>query len=32
MLKILKKILKAYFEGLNQLYGPALRAGVNPFI
>lgn len=32
MMKIVKKILRAYFNGLNELYGPALRAGVNPFL
>lgn len=32
MKKFLKKILKAYVDGLNQMYGPAIRAGINPFL
>lgn len=32
MKKILKRFLKAYFEGVNEMYGPAIRAGINPFI
>ena len=32
MKKFLKRLLKAYFEGVNEMYGPAIRAGINPFI
>ena len=32
MKNFLKKVLKAYFKGVNQMYGPAIRAGVNPYI
>ena len=32
MKKLIKKLIKGYFDGLNELYGPALRAGINPFI
>lgn len=32
MKKILKKIIKAYMDGVNEMYGPALRAGINPFV
>jgi len=27
-----KKMLKAYLDGANEMYGPAIRAGINPFI
>ena len=32
MKKFLKRLLKVYFEGVNEMYGPAIRAGINPFI
>ena len=32
MKKFIKKILRAYFEGMNEMYGPAIRAGINPFL
>lgn len=32
MKKFLKKMLKAYFKGVNEMYGPAIRAGINPYI
>ena len=32
MKKFIKKIIKGYFKGLNEMYGPAIRAGINPFI
>lgn len=32
MKKILKKVLKMYFNSFNEMYGPAIRAGVNPFV
>lgn len=32
MKKILKKVLSAYVEGFNELYGPVIKAGVNPFL
>jgi len=32
MKKFIKKLIKGYLDGLNELYGPALRAGINPFI
>lgn len=32
MMRILKKLFKAYVDGLNEMYGPAIRAGINPFI
>ena len=32
MKKFLKRLLKAYFEGVNEMYGRAIRAGINPFI
>lgn len=30
MKKFLKRLFKAYVDGINEMYGPALRAGVNP--
>lgn len=30
--EILKKVVKMYFDGLNEMYGPVLRAGINPFV
>lgn len=32
MKKILKKVLKMYFDSFNEMYGPVIRAGVNPFV
>ena len=32
MKKFLKKVLKFYLDGINEMYGPAIRAGVNPFL
>lgn len=32
MKKFLKKMLKMYFNGLSEMYGPAIRAGVNPYV
>ena len=32
MKKFLKRVLNAYVKGLNEMYGPAIRAGINPFI
>lgn len=32
MKKFLKKIGKEYMKGINEMYGPCLRCGVNPFI
>lgn len=32
MKKFIKKILKAYLDGMNEMYGPAIRAGINPFM
>ena len=32
MMKFIKKVVKFYFDGLNEMYGPAIRAGVNPFV
>ena len=31
MKRFFKKLLKAYFDGVNEMYGPAIRAGINPF-
>ena len=31
MKKFFKKLLKAYFDGVNEMYGPVIRAGINPF-
>lgn len=31
MKKFLKKILKAYLDSFNEMYGPAIRYGVNPY-
>ena len=30
--RILKRLGKNYLKGLNEMYGPCLRCGVNPFI
>lgn len=30
MKKFLKRLFKVYVDGINEMYGPALRAGVNP--
>ena len=32
MKKFLKKVLSAYVERFNELYGPVIKAGVNPFL
>jgi hypothetical protein len=32
MKRFLKRLLKAYFDGANEMYGDAIRAGVNPFV
>lgn len=32
MKRFLKRLLKAYFDGANEMYGPAIRAGINPFV
>jgi hypothetical protein len=32
MKKFVKKVLKAYLNAMNEMYGPAIRAGINPFI
>jgi len=32
MKRFLKRLLKAYFDGVNEMYGPAIRAGINPFV
>ena len=32
MKKFLKKVLSAYVEGFNEMYGPAIKAGINPFL
>lgn len=29
---LLKRCVKGYINGLNEAYGPCLKAGVNPFI
>ena len=29
---LLKRCVKGYISGLNEAYGPCLKAGVNPFI
>ena len=31
MKRFFKKLLKAYFDGVNEMYGPVIRAGINPF-
>ena len=30
--KFVKKIIRGYFNALNEMYGPVLRDGINPFI
>lgn len=30
--RILKKLGRNYLEGLNKMYGPCLKCGVNPFL
>ena len=30
--RILRKLGNNYLKGLNEMYGPCLRCGVNPFI
>lgn len=32
MKRILKRIWNFYLDGVNEMYGPALKAGVNPFL
>lgn len=32
MKKFFKKLIKAYLDGMNEMYGPAIRAGINPFM
>ncbi len=32
MVKFLKKIWESYQEGFNKLYGPAIEAGIFPYI
>ena len=32
ILNIIIMLVKKYFDGMNNFYGPVLRAGVNPFI
>ena len=30
--KFLKKVLSAYVKGFNEMHGPAIKAGINPFL
>ena len=30
--KVIKTIYGHYLKGFNQLYGPCIKAGINPFI
>ena len=32
MKRFLKRLFKAYLDGINEMYGPAIRAGINPFL
>ena len=32
MKKFLKKVLSAYVKGFNEMHGPAIKAGINPFL
>ena len=32
MKRFLKRLLKVLFDGVNEMYGPAIRAGINPFL
>ena len=32
VLNVFKKLGKAYMKGVMELYGPAINAGINPFI
>ena len=31
MKRFLKRLLKVLFDGVNEMYGPVIRAGINPF-
>lgn len=32
MKRFLKRIIKIYFEGVERMYGPVIKAGINPFV
>lgn len=32
MKKLIKKVAKFYFNGMKEMYGPAIKAGINPYI
>ena len=32
MKKFIKKVIRCYLDAMNEMYGPAIRAGINPFL
>ena len=32
MKKFIKKVIRGYLNAMNEMYGSAIRAGINPFI